>query len=31
VADRLNVDAASGNVGGDQDADTTVLNFGQST
>jgi hypothetical protein len=29
VADGLNVDAASSNVGGNQDTDTAVLNFGQ--
>ena len=31
VADGLNVNAACGNVGGNQDTDTTVLNFGQRT
>jgi hypothetical protein len=31
VADRLDINATCGNVGGDQDTDTTVLNFGQST
>lgn len=31
VADGLYVNTARGNVGGNQDTDTTVLNFGQST
>jgi hypothetical protein len=29
VADGLDVNAACGNVGGNQDTDTTVLDFGQ--